>query len=138
MKVILDASVAVKWVIPESDSPQALALRTDIGNQVHTASIRDTFPIEVAHALTRAERRGVLLQKDAIVKLMDVLSTPLDVHPSLPLLARAVEISSQARIGVYDCLYLALAEQESCIFVTADQRLAAIGHSAVRLLASFP
>jgi predicted nucleic acid-binding protein len=34
-------------------------------------------------------------------------------------------ISSAARIGVYDCLYIALAEQVGCEFVTADTRLAA-------------
>ena len=32
-------------------------------------------------------------------------------------------ISSQARIGVYDCLYVALAEQQGCQLVTADDRL---------------
>lgn len=32
-------------------------------------------------------------------------------------------ISSAARIGVYDCLYLALAEREACELVTADDKL---------------
>ena len=44
------------------------------------------------------------------------------VLPSLSLLPRAIEISSQARIGVYDCLYVALAEREGCEFVTADNK----------------
>jgi predicted nucleic acid-binding protein len=34
-----------------------------------------------------------------------------------------VTISSQARIGVYDCLYVALAQREGCEFLTADDRL---------------
>ncbi len=41
----------------------------------------------------------------------------------MPLLPRAVELSSQRRIGVYDCLYVALAEREGCELVTADDRL---------------
>jgi predicted nucleic acid-binding protein len=41
----------------------------------------------------------------------------------LVLLPRAYEISSQARIGVYDCLYVALAEREGCALLTADDRL---------------
>ena len=45
------------------------------------------------------------------------------MHPYLPLLPRAYEISSQARVGVYDCLYVALAEREQCQFVTADDKL---------------
>jgi predicted nucleic acid-binding protein len=39
------------------------------------------------------------------------------------LLRRALTIASQVRIGVYDCLYVALAEHEGCQFVTADDRL---------------
>ena len=39
------------------------------------------------------------------------------------LLAKAVDMASQARIGVYDCLYVALARLEQCRVITADQRL---------------
>lgn len=38
---------------------------------------------------------------------------------------RALVLSSQARIGAYDCLYITLAELERCKVVTADQRLLA-------------
>jgi predicted nucleic acid-binding protein len=41
------------------------------------------------------------------------------------LLPRAMHISSQQRIGVYDCLYVALAEREKCKVLTADQRVVA-------------
>jgi predicted nucleic acid-binding protein len=40
-----------------------------------------------------------------------------------PLLLRAIAISSAAKVGVDDCLYVALAEREGCEFVTADDRL---------------
>jgi predicted nucleic acid-binding protein len=39
------------------------------------------------------------------------------------LLKRALEIASQASIGVYDCLYVALAERAGCELLTADDRL---------------
>jgi predicted nucleic acid-binding protein len=45
------------------------------------------------------------------------------LHPNLPLLPRTYAVSSQARIGVYDCLYVALAERERCELVTADDKL---------------
>jgi predicted nucleic acid-binding protein len=45
------------------------------------------------------------------------------LYPFLAFLPRAMEIASQARIGVDDCLYVALAERERCDLVTADQRL---------------
>jgi predicted nucleic acid-binding protein len=40
-----------------------------------------------------------------------VLRNRPDLHPYLPLLPRAFAIASAARIGVYDCLYFALAER---------------------------
>jgi predicted nucleic acid-binding protein len=41
----------------------------------------------------------------------------------LSLLARTTAISSETRLGVYDCVYVALAERERCEVVTADLRL---------------
>jgi predicted nucleic acid-binding protein len=45
------------------------------------------------------------------------------MHPALPLMPRAYSISSAERIGVYDCLYVALAESENCELVTSDDKL---------------
>ena len=137
MRFVLDASVAVKWVLPEPDSQKALSLRSDLQTQVHEFIAPDTFPVEVAHALTRVERRGTLQQQEAVLKLADVLGTALQFVPYFLLLTRAVELSSRHRIGVYDCLYLALADQEQCALVTADQRLKAVGHPRVMLLMDY-
>lgn len=123
MKYALDASIAVKWVLPEPDSSNALALEADYRNQVHELLAPDTFPVEVAHALTKAERRKLLLPGEGATRLAHVLSYPPLLHRYLPLLAKAVDLASQARIGVYDCLYVALARVEQCRVVTADQRL---------------
>jgi predicted nucleic acid-binding protein len=123
MKFILDASVALKWVLTEPDSPKARAFRTDFRLQLHELLALDVYPVELAHALTRAERRGILKPPQATRLLADVLSTPIPLHPYGSLLSRAVSISSAMRCGVYDCLYVALAEQESCEFITADDRL---------------
>jgi hypothetical protein len=35
MRYVLDSSVALKWVLPESDSPKAITLRDHFRNQVH-------------------------------------------------------------------------------------------------------
>ena len=123
MRFVLDASVAVKLVLPEIDSDKALALEADFRNQIHELIAPDTYPIEVAHALTKAERRGLLLAGQAETRLARLLTYPPDLIPYLSLLSRAVEIATQARIGVYDCLYVALAEREGCELVTADTRL---------------
>ena len=38
-------------------------------------------------------------------------------------LLRAIDISSKMRIGVYDCVYVVLADREKCEFLTADNTL---------------
>ena len=45
------------------------------------------------------------------------------LYPAFPLLPRAYAVASTAHIGVYDCLYVALAEREGCQLITADARL---------------
>jgi predicted nucleic acid-binding protein len=123
MKRVIDSSVSFKWVVPEVDTDKALRLRTDFRNAVLELIAPDVFYLETGHALTRAERQGRIPVGDAVPLLADVLSTPPIFYPSLPLLMRACEISSQMRIGIYDCLYVALAEREGCQLVTADDKL---------------
>jgi predicted nucleic acid-binding protein len=73
--------------------------------------------------LTRAERQGRIVVGQAELFWGDVMTTPPRPYASLPVTARAIDISSRLRIGVYDCLYVALAEREGCEFVTADDKL---------------
>ena len=123
MRYVLDASVALKWVLTEPDSAKALSVRNGFRKQVYELLVPDIFPVEVAHALTRAERRGLIKPAQAAHLLVDVLSTPMPLHAYRPLLPKAVAISSAMRCGVYDCLYVALAEREGCELITADDKL---------------
>jgi predicted nucleic acid-binding protein len=121
MRYVLDASVGVKWVINEVDSPVARRLRDDFRNRVHDLIAPDSFPLEAAHALTKAERRGLIT--DATQRWLEVIADSPRLFPTGPLMLRAMTIATRARIGVYDCLYVALAEREGCELVTADARL---------------
>jgi predicted nucleic acid-binding protein len=123
MRYVLDSSVALKWVLAEPDSPKAKQLRDDFRNHIHELLSPDIFQVEIAHALTRAERQGRIAPPQAGILWADIMSIPPRLEPSGPLIPRAIQISSTVRIGVYDCLYVALAERESCELVTADTRL---------------
>lgn len=59
------------------------------------------------------------------------------LSPSLVLMPQAYAHSSQHRIGIYDCLYVALAEQEQCEIVSDDSRLATLFPKQVLRLSSF-
>jgi predicted nucleic acid-binding protein len=120
---VIDSSVAVKWELSETDSDKADALREDFRRGIHEFLSLDIFIVEAAHALTRAERQRRIPVGEARVSLSDILTTPPVFFPFHALMLRAVDISSKMRIGVYDCLYVALAEREQCEFITADTTL---------------
>ena len=124
MRYVLGSSVAFKWEVREADTDAALRLRDETRAGLHALLAPDVFPVEVIHALTRAERQGRLTPAEG-ARAMTAVPTELPaLHPSLPLLPRAYALSSATRQGVYDCLYVALAEREECELVTADDRLA--------------
>jgi predicted nucleic acid-binding protein len=141
MKYILDSSVAFKWVVPEAHTDKALLLRDDFRNAVHELLSPDIFPVEIVHALTKAERQGRITPPQGGIHWHDVMKTAPLLIPSIPLIPRAYDIASKARIGVYDCLYVALSEREKCQLVTADDKLVkALQPSFPQIvhLASFP
>lgn len=123
MKYVLNSSVGFKWAVIEQDTPKARKLREDYRNTLLELVAPDVFPVEIGHALTRAERQGRITTQEGAQFFRDILSTLPQMHSSLPLLPRAYAISSQMRIGIYDCLYVALAEHEACELITADDKL---------------
>src|SRR5947209_2800336 len=123
MRYVLDSSVAAKWVLPEVDSDRARRLRDDVQSSIHAIIAPDIFAVEVAHALTRAERQGRVAVGEAAALWTGVMSTPPKTARSAVLLSRAIDISSQLRVGVSDCVYVALAERRKWKLVTADDRL---------------
>lgn len=123
MRRVLDSSVGFKWVVAENDTDKALRLRDDFRNASLELLAPDVFPIEVSHGLTRAERQKRITPAEGATYLADLLRLLPQLYPSLTLLPRAYEISSQMRVGIYDCLYVALAEREQCELITADDKL---------------
>lgn len=139
MKRVIDAAIGLKWVLPEPQSDKANRIRDDFRQGLTILLAPDCFALEVAHALTKAERQRKIT--DAEQLWFDVMSTSPQLHPSVPLLHRAIQIARQARIGVHDCLYVALAEREGCELVTSDSKLILNLQSAfpfIRPLSSLP
>lgn len=132
MRYVLDASVALCWVIPRPLSPKALLLRDEFRQQIHELIAPSVYPHEIASALTKSERQKLIPVGDARPLSRDVLSTSPVLHGTGSIFYRAIDISSQTRSGFYDCLYVALAETEGIEFVTADDKL------LKNLQASFP
>ena len=123
-KLVLNASVALKMIfVSEEGAPLALALRDDFKNQIHQLIAPDILPIEMGHALTRAERKGIIPKGQGLVLLDDFLTSCPVLYPYGNFLNRVMQLSSDVRIGAYDCLYVALAEEEQCQAVSADLKM---------------
>ncbi|HVC93513.1 MAG TPA: type II toxin-antitoxin system VapC family toxin [Pirellulales bacterium] len=123
MKYVLDSSLAFKWIVPEALSDKAILLRGEFRQGLHEFLAPDVFPVEVGHALTRAERQGRVSTADGFALWTDAMLDCPQPFASTDLMPTAYLLSSALRLGVYDCLYIALSQRESCPVVTADQRL---------------
>jgi predicted nucleic acid-binding protein len=124
MKYVVDSSVALKWVLPEADSVKAVRLRDEYRNGSQELVAPDIFPSEIANGLASAERQKRIRPGESAIFLNDILSAAPALHPSAPLLIRAMELAISTKQAVYDCNYMALAEAENCEMVTADDQFA--------------
>jgi predicted nucleic acid-binding protein len=116
---VVDASVAVKWVVDEVGSEEAAALR---GDELRAP---DWLHAECTNVLWAKSRRKELTSEEAADRLAILLEAPLLLSSSRQLLDRALALALELAHPVYDCLYLALALECRCPLVTADERFVA-------------
>ena len=123
---MVDASVALKWFLPESDSSGAEDLLTAFLIGTVSLYAPDLLLIEAASALWR---RSVVLKElapsDAKAIYRDLLTLPLNFQPSERLAASAFSLAIAHRHSAYDSVYCALAVEMDCEFITADRNLVA-------------
>lgn len=116
--LVIDASIAVKWLIEEEGTPLALALRCRI-----KPIAPDLLTAECANILWKKVRRGELAQEEALLAARLLQAMEIELAPTRSLLEAATRIAIELDHPAYDCLYLAVTVDRNCRFVTADQRL---------------
>ncbi len=139
--LVMDSSSALKWALPEPFSDKAERLREDYHNGLIELIAPDIFSIETLHALTKAERQKRMTHGTAYPLWQMIHADCPVLHAHIPLLDRAYEIAAVARIGIYDCVYVSLAERENCELATADDRIIKNLQSTfpfIRSLSTFP
>ncbi len=117
--LVVDASVAIKWVVQEPCTDAALAIRRC------RLLAPDLLVAECANILWKKVRRGNLAVADALLAARLLERAGIELVPMRRMLERATSLSIALIHPAYDCFYLALAEATGCDVVTADDRLAA-------------
>jgi predicted nucleic acid-binding protein len=120
MPLVVDASVAVKWVLPEPDSDRAraLILRGDL-------AAPDLLYLEVANVLWKQARRGAISPVRARRGWRIFGGIPITLWRAGSLADAALNLAIRHGITVSDGTYLALAFALNCPVVTVDTRLLA-------------
>jgi predicted nucleic acid-binding protein len=116
---VVDASVAIKWLVDEPLSERAAKLLNDD----LSLAAPELIYAEAANALWAIARRGQISAADVREALDLLADVPLTVPSSMrQLMAAAARLAHDLDHPVYDCLYLALALQEQRPVITADRR----------------
>ena len=116
--LVVDASVAIKWVVEEEGTDLALALR-----QKARLIAPDLIVAECATILWKKAQRKELSKDEALIAARLLQSAEMELVPARALMEFATRLAIQLDHPAYDCLYLALAVENGCRFVTADERL---------------
>ncbi len=120
MTLVVDASVAVKWLVDETDHLNARALLA----RGEDLLAPDFVLVEVGNVLWKKLRRGEVTEPQAVSGLATLPRLYDRLLPADLLIARALGLATELQHPVYDCLYLACAESAGARLVTADARFA--------------
>jgi predicted nucleic acid-binding protein len=131
---VIDASVLAKWFVEEENTSAALRL------QSLKLFAPDLLIVETTNVLWKKVRLGGFDPAFLAPAVRVMRYANLTLIDSLTLADRAVEIALRLNHAVYDCYYLALAEQRNLPMVSADDRLgrklsANLGLTPARVLA---
>jgi predicted nucleic acid-binding protein len=121
VSIVVDASVAVAWVVEETRSAEAGRLLLSSRKLIAPAFLL----VEVGNALAKRHWRGTTREGFAATAV-GTLRRRNEMHftGSNVLVGLASTLAERLRHPIYDCLYLALAQREGAALATFDDRLA--------------
>lgn len=124
--IVIDASVAAKWFLPEPLSDVA----AEILASDHALLAPDLIRLEVASALLKAVRRGVLAAGDADAALARLTPPALRLEPAADYAEEALRLAGRHGGTVYDGVYIALSLALDAVVATNDVALARTARAA--------
>ena len=117
--LVVDASVVIKWLLPELHSSAARRVLTEDTPLLAP----DLLWAELGNVLWKRCRADEIEAEEARDLLRDFKRFPINTIPSISLISAALDVATRFNRTVYDSLYLALAMSRRCRLITADRRL---------------
>ncbi len=120
MRLVVDASVAIKWFFKEKGQQKAQKILNQITLGQIDAVVPELFFYEIGNIFL-TKRTGSSPVKDAVAIFQDLqFETKGD---TLTHLGNIFDLAAEYSLSFYDAAYLILAIQENCQFITADKKL---------------
>jgi predicted nucleic acid-binding protein len=126
-RFVLDASVAVAWVVGTPVDPYAVAVQSHVASGWR-AIVPPLWQVEVANGLLMNERRKTLTSAEADRGLLDLetfLASLADLDATPAAMRELANVARAYQLTVYDAAYLELAKRESLPIATLDKGLRA-------------
>jgi len=119
--IVLDASIILKLIFEEQDTPQALQLRENHITGEGKIAAPELLYYELANVLATKVAIPVKNASSALAEIfnLEIETFTLGVEEFLS----SISVSRKYKISVYDASYMILAERLNCDFITADAQL---------------
>ena len=118
-KKVVDASVAAKWFLNEEDTKRALLIRDAHIKEETLIIVPDLLFLEVLNALKYKNSDKELLEK--VNKILWDIQLHIERTNEF-ILEKAVQISIDYNLTIYDALYAAIAQMYGCPLITTDEK----------------
>jgi predicted nucleic acid-binding protein len=136
-RFVLDASVALRWLLDDPVSPYAERVK-----QLLIKGARATVPalwhLEMSNGLAVAERRSILSPANidqALLQIEQIVSQRVDTGSAYVSTRQSLATARAFKLSAYDAVYMDLARDERLPLATLDERLrAAATQAGVELL----
>ena len=119
MSLVVDASVALKWVIDEDASPAAVRLLSE------PLFAPELLLSECANGLWKSARRSEITNEEALLRIESIAQVPVTLSSVKLDIIEALKLAIELDHAAYDCIYLACARRLNTAMVTADRRFVA-------------
>jgi predicted nucleic acid-binding protein len=122
-RLVIDSSVAVKWVIDEPYSSEALRVLDGYQNGDLALLAPDLIYAEVGNVVWKKQMFQGLSEAGAAAAIEAFRDVSFEITSSADLLDDAYRLAVAHQRSVYDSVYLALGAREGCRLITADEKL---------------